>query len=41
MPHVEGETYAGLVLSESPHATYTVDTSLLEGMEVTPINSYY
>lgn len=34
IPHFEKELYAGLVLSEQAHATFTIDTSELEGMEV-------
>ena len=34
IPHYENELYAGLVLSERAHATFTLDTSGLNGMEV-------
>ena len=34
IPHIEGELYAGLVLSSRPHARFVVDASTLEEMEV-------
>ena len=34
LPHIDGEAYASLVLSNSAHAIITVDTSALETIEV-------
>ncbi len=34
IPVVEGELFVGFVLSECAHATFSVDTSALEGMKV-------
>ena len=31
---IEGELFAGFVLSECAHGTFTVDASALEGMKV-------
>lgn len=41
MPHIEGELYAGLVLSSHPHARFTVDASALDDMEVISGVFYY
>ena len=36
LPHLENELYAGLVLSERAHATFTIDSTKIEKMEVHP-----
>ena len=33
IPVVEGELFVGFVLSECAHATFSVDTSALDGMK--------
>ena len=34
LPALEGELYAGLVISERAHATFTLDCTALESMKV-------
>ena len=37
LPQLEGELYAGLVISERAHAKFTMDCSALDNMEVSII----
>ena len=38
LPYMEREMYAGLVLSERAHATFTIDGSKIDNMEVREMN---